>query len=418
MRRGGSFLIALMFAAVALVAPVASAKKGRTEKVKPGVASSAYYWESQQSQAITDPTSDADILTLEGPNTFCPTTPAGGLPEETESCEPGRLPVMVVNSDYETPEMMSAVGFDLSLVPFGSKVRSFRATFIEANDEQSQSINHEKKKLQACLVEQFFGNGDARQYDEAPKFKCTKKDPLATRKKVKLRDAEGEKVERFAWSFDLTRFAKKWATGEVPVAAIMLRPVQPKEKVFDPATDSNWRVVLAGGAQEEERGVLTEMVFTESDVPEVIDPEISDPSTDSGGFDTGSSGGVPSTTDSDTGTPEATEEPVDLASEDTAAEELFSKVGGLPWYAWLGLLAGMIGFSALRSVVLESSTGARPGGVLAQIHRINAERRGVDPAATVVASTGPLAALIATSRSAHAGFSKLVARLPFPKRKA
>ena len=408
-----------MFAIVALVAPVASATKSKTEKVKPGVASSAYYWESQQSQAITDPTSDADILTLEGPNAFCPTTPVGGLPEESESCEPGRLPVMVVNSDYETPEMMSAVGFDLSLVPFGAKVKSFKATFIEANDEQSQSINHEKKKLQACLVEQFFGNGDAREYDEAPKFKCTGKDPLAPRKKVKVRDAEGEKVERFAWSFNLTRFAKKWATGEVPVAAIMLRPVQPKEKAFDPATDSNWRVVLAGGA--EERGVVTEMVFTEPDVPEVIDPETSGPSTDPGGFDpvdTGSSGGVSTTSGSDTGTPEATEEPVDLASEDTAAEELFSKVGGLPWYAWLGLLAGMIGFSSLRSVVLESSTGARPGGVLAQIHRINAERRGVDPAAMVVASTGPLGALIATSRSARAGISKLVARLPFPKRKA
>lgn len=413
-----------MFAAVALVAPVASAKKNKTERVKPGVAGSAYYWESQQSQAITDPTTDADIITLEGPNTFCPTTPGGGLPEQTESCEPGRLPVMVANSDYETPEMMSAVGFDLSLVPFGAKVKSFNATFIEANDEQSQSFNHEKKKLQACMIEQFFGDGEAREYEEAPKFKCTGKDPIATRKKVKVRDAEGDKVERFAWSFDLTRFAKKWATGEVPIAAIMLQPVQPKEKAFDPATDSNWRVVLAGGAQEEEHGVLTEMVFTEPplpEVPEVIDPETSDPSTDSGGFDpvdTGSSGGVSTTSDSDTGTPEATEEPVDLASGETAAEEIFSKVGGLPWYAWLGLLAGMIGFSALRSVVLESSTGARPGGVLAQIHRINAERKGVDPAATAVGSPGPLGALIATSKSARDSISKLVARLPFPKRKA
>ena len=48
----------------------------------------------------------------------------------------------------------------------------------------------------------------------------------------------------------------------------------------------------------------------------------------------------------------------------------------MPGYVWLMLLAGLIAFSLVRSVVIESATGIRPDGVLAQIQRINAERRG------------------------------------------
>lgn len=401
-----------MLAALAVVAPGVSAK---TKKAKPGLAASAYYWESQTSQPITDPTTDADIITLEGPNTFCPTTPIGGLPEETGSCKPGRLPVMVTNSDYETPEMMSAVGFDLSLVPFGSKIKSFKATFVEASDGQSQQLNADGKKLQACLVTQFFGDGDAREYEEAPKFKCSKKDPIASRKEAKVKNAEGEKVDGFIWSFNLTSFAKKWTSGKIPVAAIMLQPVQPKEAKFDPATDSNWRVVLVGG--REEGGMKTEVVFTEPSIPEV--PDVIDTgTTDTGSTDTDFDTGASSDSDLDSSeTPAAEDEPVDLASGPTSAEEIFAKVGGIPWYGWLALLAGMLGFSALRSVVLESTAGARPGGVLAQIHRINAERRGVDPQATA-GRTSPFAALTATFKSARATVTKVVSRLPLPKRKA
>ncbi|MPZ69250.1 MAG: hypothetical protein GEU71_06925 [Actinobacteria bacterium] len=414
MRRGASVLIIFMLAALAVVAPVASAK---TKKAKPGLAASAYYWESQTSQPITDPTTDADILTLEGPNTFCPTTPVGGLPEESGQCKPGRLPVMVVNADYETPEMMSAVGFDLSVVPFGAKVKSFKATFAEANDEKSQQLNADGKKLQACLVTQFFGDGDAREYEEAPKFKCTKKDPTATRKEAKVKNADGEKVDGFTWSFNLTGFAKKWMSGKIPVAAIMLQPVQPKEAKFDPATDSNWRVVLAGGV--EKGGMKTEMVFTEPALPDF--PDVFDSGTPTtGSTDTGDFGTTPSTdtgTDLSTDTPAADEEPVDLAAGPTSAEEIFAKVGGIPWYGWLALLAGMIGFSALRTVVLDSATGARPGGVLSQIHRINAERRGVDPSAATTAAS-PFAGLTAKFNSARATITKAVSRLPLPKRKA
>ena len=81
----------------------------------------------------------------------------------------------------------------------------------------------------------------------------------------------------------------------------------------------------------------------------------------------------------------STDVPAALAAEEPAAAPTAADDGpaggGLPGYAWLALLAGMIGFSLLRRAVFESATGIRPDGVLAQIQRLNAERRGSNAAA-------------------------------------
>jgi hypothetical protein len=66
---------------------------------------------------------------------------------------------------------------------------------------------------------------------------------------------------------------------------------------------------------------------------------------------------------------------------------------GLPLYVWLALLAGIVGFSMVRSVVLEKNTGVRPDGVLAQIQRLNAQRRGTTPVAAE--GTSAFSAMIA-----------------------
>jgi hypothetical protein len=65
----------------------------------------------------------------------------------------------------------------------------------------------------------------------------------------------------------------------------------------------------------------------------------------------------------------------------------------LPGYFWLALLAGIMGFSAVRSVVVDKATGIRPNGVLAQIHRLNAERRGEGAAAAAIPPSAAAAAL-------------------------
>jgi hypothetical protein len=391
----------------------------RAKSTEVFVASYAWYWESQQSQAVTDPTSGADVVTIEAANPFCPTTPAGGLPQETESCKPGRLPVEVAANDYETPEMISAVAFDLSLVPLGSEVSKFEVTFIEANDDQSQPLNPEGKELKACLVEEFFGDGEARQYKEAPRFTCSDLDPVAKRKEVKYAPPEGEKEDRFAWTFDMTSYAQSWLSLEStnPASAIMLYPVEPKEA--DPSTDANWRVVLVGPA--EEGAIQTKVVYNPPALPEfdtdtdVSSGDFTPPTSGSDSFTTpGSFGAPPSGT---TSVPSAAPAPVDVAAPAENTSDVLPAAGGLPGYAWLALLVGLLAFSLFRQVVLETAIGHRPDGVLAQIRKINADRRGTTLEAIFEKSPSRFAPIVAGLRGLRGGASGVLHKLPFVRRK-
>ncbi|MFP5297750.1 MAG: hypothetical protein ACLGHL_02025 [Actinomycetota bacterium] len=414
--------ISCMLGALALVvAPLTSAF---AEEAELAVSSSAWYWKSQKSQPVTDPTSGADVVTIEAPNPFCPSTSAGGPPEQAGTCKSGRLPVQVQGGDYDEPEMISAVAFDFALIPFGSTVKSFEATFLEANDEQSEPMNAEGKQLQACLVEQFFGDGEARQYKEAPRYTCSSSDPIAERKPVKIKNEDGETEERFQWTFDLTEFAQGWAEGTSPVAAIMLYPAEPKEA--DPQSDSNWRVVMVGPA--EENGITTSLVYEPAEEDGLVP---TDPTTTTGGgFDTGSTSttdfGSGSTDTFGTGTaPEApagegTEatEPVAVEGDQTsAAGALEDTAGSLPGYVWLAILVGLMGFSLVRSVVLEAATGIRPDGVLAQIRQINTERRGAPIAAAQEVGSSRLAGVMEGLKKLGGSTSGLRDKLPFLKRR-
>jgi len=394
-------------------------------EAEPAIGSYAWYWETQQSQAITDPTSGADVATIEAPNPFCPSTTAGGPPEQAGACHPGRLPIEVQGADYETPEKMSAVAFDLALVPIGSTVSKFKVSFLEATDNQSTPSNAEGKSLQACLINEFFGDGEARQYKEVPRHKCTKGDPVAKRKAVQVKTKDG-KVERFQYSFDLTAFAKKWVAG-APVAAIMLMPVQPKEADANPGTDTNWRVVLDGPA--EEKGVATSLTYKpppedaldaldDLDDLDTIDDTGSTDSFDTGSTDSFDSGGSDvgssDTSDTDLGSTDAAEDPLATDLADGTEPTATTGAGGIPGYMWLALLGGMIGFFLFRSVVLESAAGIRPDGVLSQIRQINASKRG---GAIELDETTGLAAKLAPLSGGLKRIGSLKGKIPFLHRK-
>lgn len=408
--------------ALLLLAPLTAALAAEAE---PPVATTAWYWEDQSSQKITDPTSGADLATVEAPNPFCPSTSAGGTPEEAGLCKEGRLPVEVQGSDYETPNKISAVSFDLSLVPIGSQVKKMTAVFLEASDDQSAPLNAAGQSVQACEIEQFFGGGDAREYREAPRHGCTQTDPIAERKAITIKNADGEEVERFQYTFDLTQFATRWVEEGTLQAGIMLYPVQPKEADFDPSTDSNWRVVLAGPAQK--NGVKTNIVYK----PAALDDlgglgDLDDFGTDTGSTfgSTGESsfGGTGSDFGSDTGTTGTT--PAAGVGEEGAPEELpfageetsDTQVESLPGYVYLAVLAGLVAFSLVRQVVLESVRGIRPDGVLAQIRRLNVERRGVAAEDLVAASPSRLDPVVQGLKNLGGRASGLMSKLPFRKR--
>lgn len=406
--------------------------------VEPLVLVTGWYWEDQQRQRIQDPTTGTDVAVISVPNPFCPSAPLAGSPPE-EACKPGRLPIQVREGDYETPNQVSAVGFDFALVPPGSKISKFTVTFVEANDDQSAPVNAEGKSLQACFVEEFFGDGEASLYREMPKSTCSESDPVAPRKELKLKPKnegggnEPQPPEQdepvFGYTFDLTEFARTWVEESSPMTAVLLMPVKPKEADYDPATDANWRSVLVGN--QEEGAIKTFLSYTppKDPLPPTDDP-LDDPTLDdsTGGSTvtttSGSDFGTSDTGSIDTGTPtdtgDAADMPTDLVAEETDPTSAVVPKGW-PGYVWLGILAGIVGLSMVRSVVLERTAGIRPDGVLAQIRRLNASRRGVELAAATeagggTAAAGALASIVAGLKSLGEKTGGIAGKLNFRKK--
>jgi hypothetical protein len=407
---------------LALIAPIGAAQ---AETAKPGVGGYAWYWEEQRQAAVQDP-DGTDLARYELPNPFCPAPPGNvGAPEAT--CKSGRLPVEVRGGDYKSPNMISALAFDLTVAPIGSKVTKFTVTLKEASDEQSKPVNVEGKKVQACPVKEFFGDGEARQYKEAPKYSCAKSDPVGTRKKVKGKKGS---EETFEWNFDLTPLAQKWVAKGAPVTAVMLTPVEPKKSG---ASDNQWRVVYTGSANPKEKGVKTTLVYEPAEFEDPLDNLDFGPTTSPGGGSTGGfgstggsgfsgggsgAGSLPAGNapaaggDSKTSSTQPATNTKDAAKAAAELEQPPAPIG-VPWYMWLAIIGGIVAFTFVRNFVLETATGIRPNGVLAQIQRINAERRGT--ALTQAAETSPVAAglagLTATARKLGGGARSLMGKL-------
>jgi hypothetical protein len=389
---------------LALVAGAALAAPAAAKEAKPSVITFAWYWESQRNQNVDTPGGSASA---QAPNPYCPGAPSSlGAPAET--CAEGRLPVEVVNGDYTTPDKISAVNFDLTMVPAGSKVSKFTVNMLEAESgcydtrntqsgkqcEDTDARNIGGKQIQACLVNEIFGEGLAASYNEQPKFKCSGSDPVGKRKEIP-NDRKGDPNDAdrdHVWTFDLTSYAQKWTKSFSINTSVMLFPKKPKNA--GGSGDINWRVVFAGS--QFKKGVQTQIVFTPpagGDLGGLPGGGLSSSSglggsgaatfssTSSGGttdFGSGSvSSDVPtSSSGGDAGAPATAAEPVDTGGDQQPTAAEVPKVQAMPAYVWLAMLAGLVGFSLLRSFVLEKGAGPRPDGVLAQIHKLNAEGRG------------------------------------------
>jgi hypothetical protein len=384
---------------VALIGGIFAAVPAAAATAEPTITTLAWYWEEAQKQEIKDP--QGNTVTIETPSPFCPSAGSGtGSPAAV--CAQGRLPVEIRQGDYDTPNKLSAVAFDLSLVPVGSEVASFVVTFREAASgcyetdgkpdenpqddqcEQTDPLNVGEHKLQACLVSQFFGEGDAREYKEVPTYGCSADDPIGERKEVKGKAAEKDgEGSNFYWTFDLTSFAQEWVKQFSTNTSVMITGVP-----IDKDDTDTWRVVLTG--PKFENGFTSKIVYEEPETPVISPPAPPGGTTGgvpidtSGGFSSSGTGDIP-TTDSGTvdsgGSGTDAPAPAETAPPALATEGAETTPEGFPAYVWLAVLGGIVGFTLVRSIVLESATGIRPNGVLATIHRINAEGGGGEVAA-------------------------------------
>jgi hypothetical protein len=427
-------IFAIGLIALLTLMPVAAGAAQQT--AEPAMLNMSWWWEDYQG---TEQDIQGNKIVVETPSPFCPTTPGstGAVPG---ACAEGRIPIEIRGGDYDSPVMLAGVGFDLSMVTPGSEVTSFTVTFLEAEPgcydqdkdgdirpdeaggdhcEQTGPQNIDGHKLQACLLTEIIGDAEARPYAEVPRYTCSDTDPLAERKEVPAvlenKDDPSEDADGIdhVWTFDLTQYAQEWAKTFTVSTAIMLVGNEPDET----GPQDSWRVVLAGAKTF--KGIRTKLVYepAEFSFGDPTDPGGGTTTTGTGsvGDFTGgsaSTGGFGSTTGgTPTGTPGGTvPDPGASPSaapgdEGLAAAELEQQ--GMPGYVALALLAGLIGFFMVRQVVIESTAGIRPDGVLAKIHALNAERRGVEVSDAAAATGGLGAAFSSIGRTIASPFKKL-----------
>jgi len=371
------------------------------QRAEPALLSLGWWWEEAQ-------TEERDIqgnkVVIGTPNPFCPGPGQGLGAAHPAVCAEGKFAVEIVGGDYETPNKLSALGFDLSYLTPGSEVISFTVKLLEAEsgcynreggppDEENPDNNHceqtnptgpvDDRAIQACEVPQIFGDAEGSPYRETPPYECSDSDPVATRKEIKSvnPDNDPDGIDH-VWTFDLTSYAQEWADEFSVATNIMLIGQKPQQS----GQDDSWRVVFAG--PKFEKGIITELVYEPGEIA-IAPPPPPPPgggltgstgSTDFGtgttDFGTGSVGGdIGSGSDAEAPAPGAS--PSAAPGEELAGDVIPTGSEGLPPYVWLALLAGMIGFALVRQVVIETTSGVRPGGVLAKIHALNADRRGM-----------------------------------------
>lgn len=424
------FGVVMIVALVVSLVPAPALAAQQT--AEPAVLTLGWWWKDAH-------TEERDIngnkVVIDTPSPFCPSVP-GQLGAIPGACAEGRFPVEIRGGEYEEPNMLSGIGFDLSYLTPGSTVSKFTMTLLEAesgcydregkpttqpNPEQGDHCEQtnpmgpvDERQVQACVIPEIFGDAEARPYAEVPRYSCSSSDPLAERKEIKAVDKDDVDGVDHVWTFDLTAYAQQWAETFTVATNIMLVGKQPKET----GGDDTWRVVFAGPRAE--KGIKTKLVYEPGEIVlPTTPPGIAPPPTgttgttdfgggaaptDFGGSPVGAPGPAPASAPSPGASPGGLEE---LAAEIPDPESM-------PAYVWLGLIAGLVGFSLVRQVVIESTTGVRPDGVLSKIHALNAERRGLDTAA--VEGPGALTGFAAVGRSIVHGVTSFTSKLPFRRR--
>jgi hypothetical protein len=401
------------------------------QRAEPALLTLGWWWEEAQTD---ERNIQGNTVVVGTPNPFCPGAGQGLGAASPTVCAEGKFAVEIIGGDYETPNKLSGLGFDLSYLTPGSEIISFTVTLLEAEagcynreggppDTEDPNQNHceqtdptgpvDDRELQACLIPEIFGDAEASPYREVPGYECSDSDPVATRKEIKSVNPANDSDEfDHVWEFDLTDYAQRWADEFSVATNIMLIGKKPQQT----GQDDSWRVVFAG--PKIKKGIVTELVYEPGEITIAPIPPPSSTGTGTTDFGTGTTDFGTGSTDfgtgsSGTGTDTGTGVPDPAASPSAAPEGLASDAlpgsdsQSMPGYVWLGLLAGLIGFTLVRQVVIESATGIRPDGVLAKIHALNADRRGA--AEGVAAGPGPLAALGAKA-------SALFGKLPFRRK--
>jgi hypothetical protein len=363
----------LVLAAASLCLALAGPAIAKAEKINflPGTDISSWYWQRQIDQEVTTP--------IPLPPPAPPASQRVRLPNPQR---PDTLPVAL---NQGNPERMSAIKFELLErgVTDGSKIKKL-ILFIEESQDRNEhpSFAADQAKIQACQILDFLSFGENEKWEDAPKFDD---------KECAQGKREAVAGSAAVWTFDLTKLAQPWGKSAFDNNGVMLAPVVESGKTWQVNLKVPQKDTDAEGDQYElskNRAFITidfipgEPVKLE--VPTVpTDTTATAPTTTGGGSVPSSFGGAsgsplagPSTDLAGTGNVTGAAAPAPVPTEQAGFAVPQEQGPRMPAYVWLAIPLGLLGLSAVRSVILEPVGGPRPDGVIAAIRARNAERRG------------------------------------------
>jgi hypothetical protein len=363
MRRAARVLA--LTAAVAVILP-ASPAAAATERIlyRDGTDRISWYWNKQIDEEVG----------------------AGPISQRVRLRSPQNPDTLPVSMESGKPERISAIYFDLSSrgVTPGSTISRAVLTIAEVSDPNEQpAYNSRGKVIRACRIEDYWPAGEAEKWETAPQYdnsSCAK-----GRRRAATRN------DPPSWTFTLTSLAQPW--GEDPFGSnngVMLLGVAPQNA----GPQESWQINLKVPSRDRpatpqnetretrDRAVLT-LAFTPGQAS-VLAPPAPPPPPPPPPPDFGGSVAAPSSNlGAGSGSGETPAPQPTPTGQGIQARPVSRVQPRAPWYAWLLIPIGLLAWAAVRPLVLEPARGLRPGGAVATIRALNAQRRGmalVEPA--------------------------------------
>ena len=326
----------------------AAAPASKSLKYVPETDASAWYWELQKDEEVG-------------------AGPAAQRVKLPNPQRPGTLPIGYENGE---PKKLSALKFDLAArsVPAGSKVTAFQLTIVEeAEGGEAPTVNADGKVLQACGASSAWEGADE---PELWKDKPEAADVCAKGKRSAPKTGEQGPV---TWTFDLSTVAADWGDDPFENHGVVFSAVKPGE-----GAEGTWQINLKTPVRDNDA------------TPEIDEAKQSANRVKAtmtylpGAGNQGGSGGVPAGGDAPGGggapgggEPPAGDPPkAGPDSGDSPTPVAAPYAPRMPWYVWLLIPVALISAFLVRGALGDTAPAAAGAGVIEQIRRQNAARRG------------------------------------------
>lgn len=328
----------------------AAAPVSKTMKYVPETDASAWYWEPQKDEEVG-------------------AGPAAQRVKLPNPQRPGALPTAYENGE---PKKLSTLKFDLADrgVTEGSKVTKFELVIAEETEGgEAPTLNADGKVLQACGVTAAWERADE------PELWADKPEASDLCAKGKRKAPEPGEEGATTWTFDLSKVAADWGEDPFENHGVMFSGAKPGE-----GAEGTWQVNLKAPVRDndatpeidEAKQTAGRIKATMTYLPGSGSQSGTGGLPD-GGAGVSGGGGAPGGGEPPAGDPPASGPDSGDTPKPAAGAPYTPR---MPWYVWLLIPVAVVSTFLVRGALGEGAAAAAGAGVIAQIRRQNAARRG------------------------------------------